>query len=167
VRRSLLVAWLLVVWLALWQDVSFANVVSGLVAAIALVVLFPIGQGHPGVRVRPLATAWFAAFFAWKLVEANAIVAWQVLRPGSSVVEGIVAVPLTTPSWGIATIVANAVTLTPGTLTMDTSQEGPEGPITLYVHVLQLGDPADIRADVWEFERLATRAFGGRPAARP
>ena len=69
-RRVLLGVWLLVAWLALWQDVSFANVVSGVVAAAGLVLLFPVGGRGTETHLRPLATARFAAVFVWKLVEA-------------------------------------------------------------------------------------------------
>lgn len=207
IRRLALIGWLVVVWVALWQDLSVANVASGLVVATLLVLVFPLASGRARVPVRPWAVLRFAGVFVGQLVQANAIVAWQVLRPASTVVEGIVAVPLRTTSEGIATIVADAVTLTPGTLTIEirrvpraAPRSRPDAPfwlgkigseadlpqperererdrvreresqrareddvIVLYVHVLQLGDPDDIRADVHRFEDLALAAFGPRP----
>ena len=158
-RRVLLGAWLLIAWLALWQDLSFANVVSGVVAAAGLVLLFPVGGRGTETHLRPLATARFAAVFVWKLVEANLVVAWQAVRPGADPREGIVAVPLRTATDGVATLVADAVTLTPGTMTIEISGGG-SAPITLFVHVLQLDDPDDVREEVLRFEELAIRAFG-------
>lgn len=174
-KRSIaLGCWLVVAWIALWRDLSFANLVTGVALATVLVVLFPVGRAtgpddgpvaprsswrRAGFTVRPWPALRFGVFFAGKLIEANAIVAWQVIRPTSTVVEGIVAVPLHTRSDGIATIAADAVTLTPGTMTIDIDRPA-EGPITLFIHVLQLGDPADVRADTWAFEKMALAAFG-------
>ncbi len=166
-RRSVvLAAWLAVVWVALWQDLSIANLSTGLLVAVVLVVLFPLGgraraAGHdPGrITVRLLPTARFAVIFAWKLLEASAIVTWQVLRPARTLDEAVVEVPLRTASTGIATIVADAVTLTPGTLTIEIASGGGT-PVVLFVHVLKLRDPELIRADVSKFEDLALAAFG-------
>lgn len=176
-KRSIVLAvWLVIVWVALWHDLSFANVLTGSIFAVLLVTLFPVGRAtspgegpvaersswrRAGFTLRPIPALRFLVFFAWKLIEANAIVAWQVLRPSSTVVEGIVAVELRTDSDGIATIVADAVTLTPGTMTIDIQRPPPgQGPIVLFIHVLQLGDPADIRADTHTFEDMALAAFG-------
>jgi multicomponent Na+:H+ antiporter subunit E len=174
-KRSIaLAAWLVIAWLALWRDLNFANVFTGVMFAVILVVAFPVGRATgpddapvgprsgwrtAGFTVRPWPALEFLLFFTWKLIEANAIVAWQVVRPASSIAEGIVAVELHTRSDGIATMVADAVTLTPGTMTIDIDRPA-VGPITLFIHVLQLGDPDDIRSDTWTFESMALAAFG-------
>jgi multicomponent Na+:H+ antiporter subunit E len=61
---------------------------------------------------------------------------------------------------GIVTVVANAVTLTPGTLTVDVHEPGDDTPPTIYVHVLQFDDVESVRRDVLRLEQLAVRAFG-------
>jgi len=53
------------------------------------------------------------------LIVANWQVLVDVLRPRLRIAEGIVAVPLVSRSPIIATFVANAITLTPGTLTVE------------------------------------------------
>lgn len=63
-------------------------------------------------------------------------------------------------SEGIVTVVANAVTLTPGTLTVDVHEPDDGTPAVIYVHVLQFDDVESVRADVLRLERLAVRAFG-------
>ena len=62
-------------------------------------------------------------------------------------------------------MVANAITLTPGTMTIEVSDD--ETPIVLYVHVLGLGDPESIREDGWKFEELAVNAVRQPPRSRP
>ena len=170
--------WLVVVWVALWGDLSVANVLGGVgVAALALAVSRPVPTEDRG-RFRPLAAARFLAWFLWKLVEASAIVAWEVVTPRNRINEGIVAVPLVGASEAVTTIVANAITLTPGTLTLEIRHLEET---VLYVHVLHLRDIEEVRREVRHLEQLVTRAFGtdravaavtGRgastePAARP
>ena len=70
----------------------------------------------------------------------------------------MVACPLLNQTPLVATIVSDAITLTPGTLTLDVRTD----PTVLYVHVLGLGDPDDVRADVKELERLVVGAVEPR-----
>lgn len=153
-------AWLVVVWVALWGDVSAANVLSGLVLASVLLALFPMRpRGVPGA-FRPAAALRFAAYFTWKLVEASAVVTWEVLTPTNRINEGIVAVPIRGVSDTLTTLVANAISLTPGTLTLEILQE----PTVLYVHVLHLHDIEAVRRGVQHLEVLAIGAFGSSAA---
>ncbi len=159
-RQLPMVGWLLVVWLFLWEGVSFANVLTGLALASLLVALFPVRpRGIPGA-FRPVAAARFVGFFAWKLVEASFVVAWEVVTPQNRINEGIVAVPIRGVSETLTTLVANAISLTPGTLTLEVRQR----PAVLYVHVLHLDDLDAVRRDVQHLEVLAIRAFGSSAA---
>lgn len=158
--RSLpLLVWLLAVWFALWEEVSVANALSGLAVAGAITYLHPLGGDRQG-RLHPLAAARLLAYFAWKLLEATALVAWEVLTPRSHIRQGILAVPLRTTSPTITTLVANMITLTPGTVTIDID----EGGRVLYVHVLHLHDPEAVRRDLRHLEALTIAAFGSRSA---
>ena len=67
----------------------------------------------------------------------------------------------TRPRWW-RPIVADAITLTPGTLTLDISPDSS----TLYVHVLGIGDPEEVRADVADLERLVVGAIEPIETAR-
>jgi multicomponent Na+:H+ antiporter subunit E len=159
--RAVRVLWLVAVWLALWNDVSVANVASGLLVAVAVMAAFR--SWHAGrVIVRPLAAAHFAAFFAYKLVESTVVVAKAVMAPAHRVHTGIVAVPLQGCSDALVTLIADAITLTPGTLTLEVRRD----PLTLYVHALDVRDVEAVRADVRKLEVLAVRAFGDDEALR-
>jgi multicomponent Na+:H+ antiporter subunit E len=160
-ERLLTLLWLLVVWLALWEELSITNVLSGLLLAVLLLVLFPVRE-RPEARRQPMAfrparVVQLLAYFLWKLVEANVVVAWEVITPNNEgVQEGIVAVPLTGASDTVVTIVANAISLTPGTLTIEIDR----GPTVLYVHVLHLRNMDRVRVDVLRLEVRVLRAFG-------
>jgi multicomponent Na+:H+ antiporter subunit E len=160
IRRAPLLAWLMVVWVILWGRFSVANVASGLVVGLILLTLFPIDPPQGRASLRPLAAVRFLVFFAFKLIEASAVVAWEVMTPRNRINEGIVAVPIRGASDLVITVVANAISLTPGTLTIEVRRE----PALLYVHVLHLHDIESVRRDVRTLETLAVRAFGSAEA---
>lgn len=161
IGRVGLLGWLLGVWLALWGDVSVANLLSGLLVGGALVVLLPRGGPQRGGPIRPLHALVFLAYFHYKLFEASFVVAWEVITPRNEDINlAIVAIPVTGASPAVTTIVANAVSLTPGTLTLEVRED----PTTLYVHVLHLRTVEEVRRDVLRLEVLALRAFGSEQA---
>lgn len=173
--RLLTVTWLTVVWVALWGDLSAANILAGLAVSGMLVSLFP--PSPPGVAgtLRPAPTIHFALYFAWKLIEASMILAWEVVTPRNRINQGIVAIPIQGVSDTLTTLVANAISLTPGTVTIEIRRR----PTVLYVHVLHLHDIEAVRREAQYLEVLAIRAFGsaravdlaeaqlGDPAAAP
>lgn len=151
-----------VIWVLLWGDLSVANVASGIVVAVVLWLLFPpLHRGEPRAAVvRPMAIARFGGHFAWSFLVANVEVAREVLRPRSRsrIRTAIVAIPVRGCSEGLLTTVANATTLTPGTMSVEASLDPPQ----LYVHVLSLQDASQVYADVARFNELVVRAFGSR-----
>ena len=81
------------------------------------------------VRAIPYAVL-FAAVFLKDLATANADVAYRVLAPSRPIEPDVVVFPLRVRSDAAITTIANAITLTPGTLTMDYDEETN----SLYVH---------------------------------
>lgn len=162
----------LVVWLALWGDVSPVNVVSGVLVVAILAVLFrPEPRAH---TLHPFALVRLLAVFVWRLLSSSATVVVAVLAPTPARLRsGVVGVSLSHPSPLVATIVADAISLTPGTLTLEAryandDDPSPSEPPVLYIHVLGLADPAAIRDDVRKLERLVVSAITPlptRPAA--
>lgn len=155
-RRLPFLAWLVLVWMALWGALSLANLLSGVAVAALLLTVFPHAGPGPAGTVRPLHALRFFLYFQYKLLEANFVVAWEVITPNNEGInEGIVAVPVTGASDAVITILANAISLTPGTLTLEVSRD----PAILYVHVLHLRDIESVRQDVYRLETLVLRAF--------
>ncbi|MCX7620976.1 MAG: Na+/H+ antiporter subunit E [Acidimicrobiales bacterium] len=150
---------LVTVWLMLWSDLSWANLVSGFVVAGAIATLFP-AWNRGILAIRPLAFAKFAIYFLYKLVQASLVVAVTVVVPHKRVRRGIIAVPLQGCSDAVATLVADAISLTPGTLTLEVRRE----PLTLYVHALDTRDVTQVQREVRTLELLAVRAFGDADA---
>ena len=162
-RVSGVLLWTVLLWVLLWADLSAANVVSGL--AIGLAVLAVAGSTRSGdrqqrSRVAPLAALYFAGFFLYKLVEANLVLAWEIITPRNRIKTGVVEVPLRTESNLATMIVANVITLTPGSLVL----EAVGSPPVLYVNVLHLHDLERVRRDLLRIEELSVRAFGSATA---
>ena len=63
IRQAGFVAFLLGIWLLLWGEVSVANVVSGLLVAALLLLVFPRTPSSTGFVVRPVPTLRFLVFF--------------------------------------------------------------------------------------------------------
>jgi multicomponent Na+:H+ antiporter subunit E len=78
------------------------------------------------------------AIFVRELVKSGVTVARIVLRPGLEFRSGILAIPLACKSDLEIMIFANLITLTPGTLSIDVSDDRS----TLYVHAIHTDDPA-------------------------
>ena len=169
--RLVLLLWLAAVWVALWGSVTPANVLGGLAVALVLLAVptraaAPQPAGTRG-RVRPLGLLRVAVVVAGELVRASLQVVVLVLRPRSQLRQAVVAVPVTGASDALLTLVANAISLTPGTLTLEVDRERR----VLYVHVLQVGDGPDavdrVRRDIAVLEGYAVRALSGSTALDP
>jgi multicomponent Na+:H+ antiporter subunit E len=75
-------------------------------------------------------------FFLWELVISNFRVLWDVVTPSHISRPGIIGIPLDARSDLEVMLVANLISLTPGTLSLDLSDDRR----TLYVHVMFLDD---------------------------
>jgi multicomponent Na+:H+ antiporter subunit E len=109
------------------------------------------------IRVVPAALAYVVTFL-WELLTANVDVAYRVLAPSLPIDPEVVAVPLRVESDVAITTIANSITLTPGTLTMDHDAETN----TLYVHAIAAKDRESVLAPIRRWEDYALVMFEGR-----
>lgn len=150
-------AGLALMWAALWGDLNPATLVAGGLVAIGVQLAFPALAPRPSGRVRVLALAKLGVVFTWMLIAANLAVTRLVLTPRLSLAPRVVTVTLPSCSDAVVTVVANAVTLTPGTLTLDVARTA-DG-VELIVHNLHATDATAVHADVLALYRLAAAAF--------
>jgi len=154
-----LVAWLVFVWILLWGTWSWANVLSGLAVALVVLLLLPLPPVVGGTRVRPLPLVLFVGHFLVDLVVSGAQVAWRAIGPGGVKQGAIVQVQLRADSDVLLTVVAETVSLVPGSLVLDLDREER----LIAVHLLHVADLADVerqKADVLATEDRIVRAFG-------
>jgi multicomponent Na+:H+ antiporter subunit E len=145
-------------WAAATGSFSAPNLLLG--AAVSALSLFVVRQFVASPRMVPRAVrivrlAWT---FIVELVLSALRVARLVVRPdlNAHIRPAIVAFPLTARTDVEITLLANLITLTPGTLSVDVSEDRQ----FLYIHVIHLVDrDAFIRELASGFERQVTEAL--------
>lgn len=144
---------LLVMWVALWGEVSVANVASGVVVVGLIHWLFA-DRGRETHRLRPWNALKTGAFVARSLVVSSVRVVLAVVAPtGARTSTSVLTVQLQSGSRFIGAIVANFITLTPGTMTLELDDS-----LTLHVHVLGAVDPETFRREILDLERRVASA---------
>ncbi|KQV63804.1 Na+/H+ antiporter subunit E [Rhizobium sp. Root1220] len=147
---------LAIAWVAVTGGASAHNFLFGAVlGAIALsVVREPYGS--KGYLRRLLAILSLALLFLRELTLSALRVAVTVCSRDMQLTPGIFAFPLTVDRDFEITLLANMITLTPGTLSVDVSDDRS----TLYVHALDCADPEAVKRDIADgFERKIMEAF--------
>ncbi len=159
--RILVFALAFLAWLALTAGGGAQEIVAG--AAAALVVALVAGRFVSGFPRRGvLRRAGFAVLyffrFLWEMIKANLQVAMIVLHPLRPIKPGIVKIRTGLTKDTALTILANSITLTPGTLTVDVNPEAGE----LYIHCITV-DRTDIEENTRrigaKFERILKEVF--------
>lgn len=102
------------------------------------------------VRVPP-----FLLWYFYSLLRANLIVAAEVFRPELTIEPAIVRVPITAASDFEVAVLANLISLAPGTLTVDTNPQGD----VLYVHGLHVETGDALREHINDLEARLLRAL--------
>jgi multicomponent Na+:H+ antiporter subunit E len=148
---------LALVWSALTGQFTLENLTTGFVLGFFVLYLlrgvFRGGQYFSkGAEVLR-----FLLFFIWELIIANIRVARDVLRPGPlRLSPRVIAVPLDLRGDVPVTVLANVLSLTPGTLSLDISDDQK----TLFVHAINAPDTEQtIREIKSGFERLVMVLF--------
>lgn len=136
---------LTIVWTLLQNDLSAGMVVFGLILGI----LIPWGTSiwwpdtPKGFRLGKMVT--YSLMVMWDIIVANIEVAWIVLTvPNAKLKPAWIVVPLELRQPEAITLLAGTITLTPGTVSADLSDEGH----SLLVHVLHTNDPDAVRDDI-------------------
>lgn len=147
------------VWFALQPATSPGSFILGFSVGFVLLALVNRPYGR-----RSFAVLAFVLFLVAAIVKSSIQVAAIILRPKLKLQQGIVAIPLTASSdFEIATL-ATAITLTPGTLSVDVGYAA-DGQRVLYVHNLVVDDPDAMRREIKEeFERRILRMTRTEPA---
>ena len=151
-----LVVWLLLNWIPDWQHVVTGVFVAALVAYLTgdFFVQRPHLFAHVG---RYLWFLYYIPIFIWECFKANIDVAYRVIHPDMPIHPGIVKVKTTLKNPAGRTMLANSITLTPGTLTVDIADDD-----YLYIHWINVKSD-DIeeatRHIVQRFEKVLRRIF--------
>ncbi len=122
----------LIFWLLLTFSLTIPNIITGTVAALICSLIFAkyyFSNVHKFLQ--PRRYFWFMVYlvvFIWACIKANFDVAYRVLHPAMPIRPGIVKVKTTLKSEFARTLLANSITMTPGTITVDIIDD------FLYIH---------------------------------
>ena len=145
-----------VLWAMATGSLTFPSLLMGvIVGGGVLHLLGPVlGDRRYGTRFyRAIALAFF---FLLELFASGVRVAIDVLRPTLNLTPAVVAVPLELRNEAAIVLLANMVSLTPGTLSIDLSDDRS----CLYVHTMYGEDPVETRRAIKrDFEQRIQEVF--------
>ena len=126
------------VWLLLNNTVAPGHLLLGALLALAL-PLFTVRfwPNRPRIR-RPLKLLGYIALLLWDIVLATLTVARLILGPSARLRPSFLRLPLALRDEFAIVVLANAISLTPGTVSADLSADRR----TLLIHALDVDDPA-------------------------
>jgi multicomponent K+:H+ antiporter subunit E len=144
--HPILTLMLLGLWLLLVNSVGAGQVLLGLLLAW-LIPLFTARFWEAQVEIRrPLVLARFFGRVLADILIANIAVAALVVGPARNVRPGFIVMPLRLRGNVGVSLLANTISLTPGTLSAFLSADRTQ----LVIHALQADDPDDIIATIRE-----------------
>ncbi|MDI6840154.1 MAG: Na+/H+ antiporter subunit E [bacterium] len=147
------VIWVLVTWSLSWQELTI-----GLVVVLFTSLLF--GESFPGFKIfSPKRIGWLIYYipvWIFACILANLDVAYRAIHPKMPIKPGIVKIRTSLKSDIGKTVLANSITMTPGTMTVDINGE------YLYIHWIWVGDEKieeATRIIAERFERILKHIF--------
>jgi multicomponent Na+:H+ antiporter subunit E len=147
------------VWILLWGDLSWANLIGGVLVSLFAVLVAPLPPLKLHKRLRPLGLLRFALHLIRDLVVSSVDVAAAALLPQRRLRNAVIAVPLRVVSDLNVALTSVTLTLVPGSVVIEARRETG----TLYVHLLNVRDHRHLerlRHAVLDVERRVVHAIG-------
>ncbi len=131
-------------WCALFGNFTLETFATGMIVAFfSLWVLRPL-HGSTAYFARVWGICRLISFFLWELLLSSLEVARIVITPKLTVTPAIVRIPLESLNDTEIMMLANLISLTPGSLSLDVSEDR----TALYVHVMSVDDPDAVRTEI-------------------
>jgi multicomponent Na+:H+ antiporter subunit E len=164
-KRIVVFVWAFWFWLLITASFAPGEMIAGLIVAAVTAWFFTAFSKTEALLFlfNPVKLFFFIIYipvFFWELIKANLDLAYRTLHPALPINPGIVKIPTEIKSdLGLA-LLANSITLTPGTITADITQQS--GKTYLFIHWINVksSDEAKNKAIIaGKFERLIRRIF--------
>ena len=127
------IVWTLLTWPFVEGKIDLQVVIAGLISSAVVALIFhEILPKEHHIFISPVRIFWFLVYvpvFFYYVVMANFDVVYRALHPKMPIKPGIVKIKTNLKTDSGITALANSITLTPGTLTVDLTKDG-----FLYVH---------------------------------
>jgi multicomponent Na+:H+ antiporter subunit E len=137
-------------WVALIGDYTPVNFIGGFAVSYGILWISQRAIGRTTYFHKVPKVIAFFLYFIWELIKANFRVAYDIVTPQHHMRPAIIAVPLDVKTDFQITLLANLITLTPGTLSLDVSTDRR----VLYIHTMYVTDFDRFRTEIKQgFER--------------
>ncbi len=146
--------WLTFVWVLLWGTVTWANIIGGLVVAVAVVTLLPLPRVPVEGRIHPIALLVILVRLVFDLVLSSVQVAWAAIRPGRPPMGAVIRVRVAIKSDMVLTLAVDYLNMVPGTMVVEIDHRRR----MLYVHVFDVRTDKQVRA-FYKQMKFVERAF--------
>jgi len=124
IQLFLLNLFLATVYIILTDDLSGGNVIIAFLIGAFVTTIYARATERPSYLGKIGRLLRFLCFFGFILIKANLEVAWEIITPGFTMTPRIIRYPVDDLTQVQVTTLANAITLTPGTLTVDVDEPG-------------------------------------------
>ncbi len=124
------------IWIALTGSMYYTNFLFGFLLGFFILWIMNINETDQRYFYRVPKTAGFVLYFLYEMIVANIQVAYDVITPKYFFKPGIIRYPLNARTDFEINLLATIISLTPGTLILDISDDKS----ALYIHVMYLKD---------------------------
>ncbi len=147
---------LFVVWLLMVRSIAPGQLLLGAFLAVVIPLLTQnFWDPLPKVK-HPVKLAWFVLVVLYDIVKANIHVSLLILLPKREPHPGFVEYPLEVTDRLTITLLANTITMTPGTVSTNIRLDGS----SLLIHVLDMTDEQALISEIRErYERPLKEIF--------
>ena len=159
VQQLVLVFFLVLLWVMLWDSVSLMHIITGVVLALVVTRVFYLPPVVLSGRFNIIHALRFGLWFLDSLMRASVQVAWFAFRRRAVGAGSVIACDLRTSSDLLMTLVADTASLIPGSIIIDSDRALG----VLYLHVLDCDSEEKIfsaKQQVYLIEELLIRAVG-------
>lgn len=143
-------------WVFLTGSFEFLNYLFGFLVGYVVIAL--IHQRIPALADYPQRLPrflMFVSYFLWELILSNIKVAVDIITPPWHMKPGVISLELSAKTDLEITLVANFISLTPGTLCLDVSEDKK----IMFVHAMFLHDENQVRDELKQMEQRVLRVL--------
>lgn len=138
-------------WSALMGELTLTTFLSGFVVAYLILCLVFLNTTNKRSEVRSYLIRFpnvirFFFFYVAEILKSNIQVAYDILTPSFHMRPGVIALPIQAKTDAEITVLANLISMTPGTLSLDISKDRK----TLFVHAMFIDDPDKLKQQLIE-----------------
>lgn len=131
-------------WAAVTGRFDLSNVLVGIIIGHVVLFLAQPVMGSSTYFSRIHHVLGFALYYVWEIILSNLRVAYDVMMPTPRIRPGVLAIPLDAKTDAEITMLANLITLTPGSVSLDVSSDRR----FLYLHAMYIDDLEKYRESI-------------------